>query len=214
MNVMFTRRICPVLLAFMLFCSCAVCRADSDSTMLTLDDKLSAMLPALDSIARALGVDGEVGYAPRDNQFFWTVIYLMGENWGYMDTLCKTVEQDGTTLISIPSQTICDMAYAAFYDYDTLPELIDSGVIQYDAQSGCYLLSHSDVNVTYTDIESYYEQENGNVSLVLGMYSATAERIGGFEFTLVPSNDNYQSTASQYCYRIMSACVQADEPSA
>ena len=211
MKSVFIRRICPVFLAILLFCSCAVCHADSDSTTLTLDDKLSAMLPALDSVARALGVDGEVGYAPRDPQFFWTVIYLMGENWGYLDTLCKTIEQDGATLISIPSQTICDMAYAAFFDYDTLPELIDSYVIQYDAQSGCYLLSHSDVNVAYTDIESYYEQENGNVSLVLGMYSATAERIGGFEFTLVPVNDSDQSSTSQYCYRIMSACVQSDE---
>ena len=130
----------------------------------------------------------------------------MGHNWCYQSGLYKTVERNGTVLTSIPSQGISDMAAAAFFDYSGLPELIDTSAIEYDAASGCYLFAPSDVGDTYTAIDSYFEQENGNVSLVLGLYSAKAERVGGFEFTLVQNAD--ASTDSQYCYSIMAACAE------
>ena len=44
------------------------------------------------------------------------------------------------------------------------------------------------------------------MSLVLGLYSAKAERVGVFEFTLVQNAD--ASTDSQYCYSIMAACAE------
>lgn len=207
LRLKYRRIIALILSVLLMFGICGVAAADdSSSSRLTLEDKLTAMLPALDSVARAIGVQGEVGYAPRAPQFFWTVIYLMGHNWGYQSGLYKTVERNGTVLTSIPSQSISDMAAAAFFDYSGLPELIDTSAIEYDAASGCYLFAPSDVGDTYTAIDSYFEQENGNVSLVLGLYSAKAERVGGFEFTLVQNAD--ASTDSQYCYSIMAACAE------
>lgn len=201
------RIIALILSAALLIGMCSISAADDESGLqLTLDDKLTAMLPALDSVARAIGTDGAVGYAPREPQFFWTVIYLMGQNWGYQNELCKSVVRNGTTFTSIPSQVISDMAAAAFFDCDSMPELIDTSAIEYDAASGRYLFAPADVGDTYTAIDSYFEQDNGNVSLVLGLYSAKAERVGGFEFTLVQRSD--AKSDSQYCYSIMAACAE------
>lgn len=208
MNLMKYRRIIALILSITLLIAASSAAADStNGSMLTLDDKICAMLPALDSVARAIGIEGAVGYAPRDPQFFWTVIYLMGQNLGYQSDTIQTVERDGTQFTSIPTQTICDMATAAFFDYSGLPELVDTSAIKYDAESGCYLLTPSDTGDTYTDIDSYFEQESGNVELILGLYSSKAERIGGFEFTLVK---NKNTVGSQYFYSIMAACVQSN----
>ena len=102
LRLQYRRIIALILSVLLMFGICGVAAADdSSSSRLTLEDKLTAMLPALDSVARAIGVQGEVGYAPRDPQFFWTVIYLMGHNWGYQSGLYKTVERNGTVLTSI-----------------------------------------------------------------------------------------------------------------
>lgn len=78
LRLKYRRIIALILSVLLMFGICGVAAADdSSSSRLTLEDKLTAMLPALDSVARAIGVQGEVGYAPRDPQFFWTVIYLM-----------------------------------------------------------------------------------------------------------------------------------------
>ena len=90
LRLKYRRIIALILSALLMFGICGVAAADdSSSSRLTLEDKLTAMLPALDSVARAIGVQGEVGYAPRDPQFFWTVIYLMG--------LPKRAVQNGRT---------------------------------------------------------------------------------------------------------------------
>lgn len=82
LRLKYRRIIALILSALLMFGICGVAAADdSSSSRLTLEDKMTAMLPALDSVARAIGVQGEVGYAPRDPQFFWTVIYLMGQGW-------------------------------------------------------------------------------------------------------------------------------------
>lgn len=176
--------------------------------LLTLDDRLDAMMPALDSIARAMGVDGEAGYAPRNAQFFWTVMYLMGQNWGHTHPDGAEADWDGETVVSLQESTLIDMAEAAFFDFNALPELVDTTAICYDADNAAYLFAPSDMGTTFTRIESYSEQENGNVSLVLGFYVDGGVRCGGFEFTLTPAEN---ADDSPYAYRIMSASTQVQQ---
>lgn len=180
----------------------AYCEQDAP---LTLDDRLDAMMPALDSIARAMGVDGEVGYAPREAQFFWTVMYLMGQNWGHTHPDSANAEWNGAAAVSLPESALIDMAEAAFFDFSALPELVDTTVICYDADNYTYLFAPSDIGTAFTRIESHSEQENGNVSLVLGFYVDGGVRCGGFDFTLTPAEN---ADDSPYGYRVMSASAQ------
>ena len=98
------RRLVSIIMAFVMALACvpALAGGATSSDALTQDDKIERMLPALDSIARAMGIDGTAGYAPRDAEFFWTVIYLMGQNWGYAHPLYESVDMDGQPTVSLP----------------------------------------------------------------------------------------------------------------
>lgn len=204
------KRIVSLLMALALALACAPALAGgaTSSDALTQDDKLEQMLPALDSIARAMGIDGTEGYAPRDAEFFWTVIYLMGQNWGYAHPLYETVEIDGQPTVSLPRRAVQEMATAAFFDYDDLPELVDTPAITYDELHDSYVFAPSDMGDTYTEIESSYEPGNGNVVLVLGFYAGEGTRLGGFDFTLAPNPYADGVEEPIYYYSVMAASAQ------
>ena len=47
---------------------------------MTTEDKLYEMIPVLDSLARNMGIEGEVAYDANDPTFVWTQLLLMGQN--------------------------------------------------------------------------------------------------------------------------------------
>lgn len=203
---MHIKRIAALLLAGMLaLCGIGI-RAQAQPTALTLSDKLSGMHHAMDSIALAMGINGEVGYAPSDPQFVWTVLYLMGNNWGASHPLYEQVERDGMYMTRLSTQAVEDMATGAFFDYSGLPELVDTSALMRDEDG--YLFAPSDIGDVYTAIESYSEHENGNVTVALGMYSHITGRLGGFDFIMAPNPYAASLDAPVYYYSIMSASVQ------
>lgn len=117
-------------------------------------DKAANMAPIIDSVVRAMveaGIQGEAGYAPRDAEFFWSVMYLMGVNWSKDNPLC---EMDGDS-IRVPRKVMQEYATAAFLDYDDLLPLPDDTAISYDERGDAYIMPMSDMGdtkVSYADV--------------------------------------------------------------
>ena len=63
---------------------------------------VEAMMPILDSILNTMGMTDTTPYAPKDADFFWSVLYLTGVNWGHTHPL---IEYNNVHAI-IPSQVM------------------------------------------------------------------------------------------------------------
>ena len=62
---------------------------------ITTEDQLYAMIPVLDSLARNMGVEGEIPYDPANPLFVWAQLYLQAVNWIGED---ETTLRDGESL--------------------------------------------------------------------------------------------------------------------
>ena len=164
-----------------------------------------AMLLAVSALVPALAYCEQDAPLTLDDRLDATVMYLMGQNWGHTHPDSANAEWNGAAAVSLPESALIDMAEAAFFDFSALPELVDTTVICYDADNYTYLFAPSDIGTAFTRIESHSEQENGNVSLVLGFYVDGGVRCGGFDFTLTPAEN---ADDSPYGYRVMSASAQ------
>lgn len=143
---------------------------------------VEAMMPILDSLVRTMGSRGTIPYAPRDGEFFWYVLYLIGENWGQTHPLVQRGE-DGS--VTVPRQVMQEFASAAFLDYDDLlplPESMESSV-RYDEGLDAYLLAPSDMGSTDTRLDGLSVQGDALVVRV-GLYEGE-DFLGALEFTLV-----------------------------
>lgn len=163
---------------------------DSTSTpdIGNVEKNVEAMMPILDSIIRTLGIEGEFAFDSEDPEIFWSVLYLMGENWGSVHPLV-TVEEDFDYTTIVPRQVMQEFASAAFLAYDDLLPIPDdyAQAVQYDESLDAYRLSPSDMGDAITHLESVSVSE-GVVTVIVGYYVGevgTDELLGKFDFTLV-----------------------------
>ena len=177
-------------------------------------DKLDAMHPILDSVARAMGVYETAGYAPSDAGFVWNVIYLTGENWASTHPLYADDWRTDDGALHIPHKVAQEIASAAFFDYDDLPDIADADSVTYDESTDTYALAPSDMSTASTKLDSYTVQENGNISAILGFYDEEQTRVAGFEFTLAPNPYAGGITDASYYYSVLSAALQQAQPEA
>lgn len=164
---------------------------------LTIEEKLSAMQPILDSIIRTAGIEGEVSYDPDDPDFVWTVLYLMGVNYGY--THPAVTNESGA--VRVPAKAMEDFAMAAFSAaaLPALPETLSDSV-RLDAASGDYLLALSDMGETEVRLHDYSLFADGRVLAGAELYFEE-QSLGGFLFTL-------ESADGAYPYRVTAAVLK------
>lgn len=91
------------------------------------EEKVEAMVPVFDSIARYL-VEEDGIYDAKDSTCFWTVLYLLANNYGATDSLVTAV--DGG--LRFPKKLMQEYATACFSDYEDLLELPEGFTIEYD----------------------------------------------------------------------------------
>lgn len=121
---------------------------------------IAPMMPALDSLVRAINAEYAGAYMPRDPDFFWVTIYLMAANYGYVHPFYQESGEGGAQL---PRQAIQEFATAAFLDYDDLlpiPESMNE-TIWYDEAYDAYAFALSDPGMLYTEIGAFEFLEGG-----------------------------------------------------
>lgn len=166
------------------------------------DPEISAMLPVLDSLVRAMGVAGGNAYAPEDPVFFWNVLYLTCVNW---NAAHPGISIDGDA-VTVTRDAMRAVAGAAFSDTDTLLPQPDGSAavytpVTYDAQTGVYRLMQSDAGAADTRLETCRAQPDGTVAVTLGLYVDPDERYGAIRFTLRrnPNAAGLPAPAFPYC---------------
>lgn len=145
-----------------------------------------AMMPILDSIVRTMGIGGDTPYAPRDAEFFWSVLYHMGENWGHTHPLVERKE-DGAVIV--PRQVMQEFATAAFLDYDGLLPLPQSlaQALAYDEGLDAYRLAPSDMGATETRLEEVFTGADGVITARVSLNVGPDELLGMLDFQLAPN---------------------------
>lgn len=145
---------------------------------------IEAMMPILDSIVRAMEIEDAASYAPRDGEFFWSVLYLMANNWGETHPLVE-IDIDETVA---PRMVVQEFASAAFTDYDDLLPISETlkGVVRYDESYDTYRFAMSDAGDTYTGLISCAPSVNGAIDAKVGLYDGSVdELLATANFTLL-----------------------------
>lgn len=175
----------------------------------TIASRVEKMQPILDSIVRAIGVEGEGMYIPQDPVCFWSVLYLMGENYG---TTHPLVEKQGETVV-VPRKVMQEFASAAFCDYDGLLDIPESlqTLVQYDQGVDAYLLAPSDMGETKTSVAYWCLLADGTVSVTVTLYQGddVYPSLGEVRF-LLEDNPYADGVAEPiYLYSVMAAGTNA-----
>lgn len=173
-------------------------------------DKLNATLPVLDSIVRAMGIEGEVLFSSTDALFLWSTLYLIGVNWGAQNPL---VTADGDAVV-VPRDVMEAYAAAAFCGLEGLPDVPAeyAEAIQYDAAAGAYRLTGSDMGDNKTKVDAFSE-EDGIVDATVGLYRPDGTRLGAIQFQLVEAEPAEDGAAPAFPYVVMDAAL-VEEPTA
>ncbi|MEG1525708.1 MAG: hypothetical protein RR475_11935 [Clostridia bacterium] len=166
------------------------------------EEKLMKMLPILDSIVRSMDKGDEEAYLPHDATYVWSVLYLMGENWGGTHPL---VTKEGST-VTVPKKVMQEFASAAFRDYSDLLPIPKSyaDTVIYDVGFDAYRLAPSDMGDAVTNIDRYAVEPDGSVIVIVGLYSGD-QLLKQIRFSL--ANNPYVDgiTHPTYFYSVQSA---------
>ena len=176
---------------------------------MTTEDKLYEMIPVLDSLARNMGIEGEVAYDANDPTFVWTQLLLMGQNWSTLNAL---VTGEGNSL-TIPASLIQEYAWASFGGMQQLPELPQTSTdIRYDAATDSYRVLLDEANVTYITIERYAFDEAGTLYAGVGLYNAGLEdqRLGGLLVTMTEPDPLNSIYSADFPYIVVNAAVEQE----
>lgn len=170
-------------------------------------EHVEAMLPILDSLVRTMGIAGDTEYAPEDSEFFWTVLYLMGNNWGPTHPFVEAGD-DGVT--TVPARVMEEFAGAAFAAYSAFPSIPEDlqGSVTFDEASEAYVLSPSDMGGTITKLDDVSLGQDGGVTATVGLYDGTdnpEDFMGSVVFTLVKHPNAEGISDSIYLYRVTGA---------
>ena len=165
----------------------------------TLSERVSAMMPIMDSIVRTIGIEGETAYAPEDATLVWQVLYLAGENWSGEIT---GAARDGDTVV-VPHAVMEELALAAFSDIAALPEIPEAllASVTYDEASDSYRLAPSDKGDTETALSTFYETEDGGIIAYVALNMGDGKRLGEIRFALSTS----QAASAQFPMRVTGA---------
>lgn len=147
-----------------------------------MDQRIDSMLPALDSIMRVMRSE-ERTYDPADPEFFWSVLYYMTVNFGYVHPLFEQIDYH----VVMPRRAVQEYATAAFFQYDDLlPLPADmTASVEYDASLDAYRFSASDIGDSWTQVDGYsVDPSSHSVSISVGMYAGEGEKIDSAEFIL------------------------------
>ncbi len=164
---------------------------------------VEAMMPILDSILNTMGMTDTTPYAPKDADFFWSVLYLTGVNWGHTHPL---IEYNNVHAI-IPSQVMQEFASAAFRDYDDLLPLPQSfeDAMQYDDGLDAYLLALSDRGDSSTTLDSVEANADGSVTALVSLHIAPDAFWGTMEFNLAANPYAEAISEPTYLYTVQDA---------
>lgn len=192
------------LLIALLLCLCLPAMSASARS----DAEIGAMLPAFDSIMRAMPSE-EAEYNPRDPEFFWETLYLMAVNWGFGHPLA-VMDDDAYELV-LPRMSVQEMATALFADYDDLlpvPESMSESVM-YDESLDAYRFPLSDAGDTFAEIEVVITGDDGPIVVLVRMKSASEgdEILQRMRFELAPNAYAGGISEPIYLYSIVSAQV-------
>ena len=154
---------------------------EPSATPVQIDEDIEAMLPVMDSVIRAMK-ENDSDYAPDDDTFFWTTIYLAAVNFG--ESL-QMAEAKGA-YVTVNRQTVQEIASACFEKYSDLPEIPDtvSGAVSYDKKQDAYLFALSDIGDSNTKVVD--AEPNGDTTMVSVEFTSWDEA-ENYEFTLVPN---------------------------
>lgn len=169
--------------------------------------KLNYMMPVFDSIARGTGSENGA-YNPTDNEYFWTVLYLCGVNWGLANQL---VEYDENT-VKVPRQAMQEYASAAFYEYDDLPlipENLSGSAITYDEALDSYMLAASDMGDTASRLDGYFVEADGSITAKVGVYSFEEGLVSTVTFGLADNAYASGITDATYYYSVKSVSIES-----
>lgn len=176
---------------------------------MTTEDKLYEMIPVLDSLARNMGIEGEVTYDAGNPEFVWTQIALICQNWAALNAL---VTVEGVAL-NVPAELVQEYAWASFGGMQQLPEIpLTETAISYDAATGSYRVQLSDAGVTYITIERYAFDAAGTLYVGVGLYNAEEDdlRLGGLLVTLAEPDPMNSAYSADFPYIVVSAAAEQE----
>ncbi|MBR3843233.1 MAG: hypothetical protein IKM38_08215 [Christensenellaceae bacterium] len=157
----------------------------------TSEEKLSAMIPVLDSIIRTNERTGKT-YS-SENAYVWEALFTVASYWGYE---FETDFEGG--MITVSGDLIESFCFALFHNLSALPEIPETfGLIL--RQDDSYTMKSSELGSNYTEIDSFTENDDGSVMLTVYHCSAEDEILSVYEMKLVPQPNDH------FAYSIVSA---------
>ncbi len=145
-------------------------------------DDIIAMLPVFDSVIRATKENGGV-YAPKDEMFFWTTLYLLSANYGEQT---GKAEFAGNGKIKVARQAMQELASACFGDYSDLLNVPDelSQTVVYDESIDAYILEPSDIGDSSSQIVDAIDVDGTTqVAVIL----VSGEEVENYMFVIIPN---------------------------
>ncbi|MDL2238006.1 hypothetical protein LJC56_09295 [Christensenellaceae bacterium OttesenSCG-928-K19] len=184
---------------------------DTEQDIEVTKKNVEKLMPILDSIVRTIGIVGDMEYTPDDPEFFWTVLYLMSNNWGTTHPLVEP-NGDDTTIgaTHVPTSVMEEFAGAAFSSYPEYPAIPASleNSIWFDEEMGAYICESSDMGSTQTKLDDILVAQDGSVTAKVGLYdgAGTPEDLLGYvSFTLVKHPNAEGISNSIYLYSVTGA---------
>ena len=174
-------------------------------SVMDTEEKLYAMLPILDGLARTMGVEGEYAYTREDADFYWNQLYEIANQFGEQE---EGAELDGETLY-VPADAVREYAYASFGG-EMFVDVSENAAsrIRYDSEKNRYAVTYDDELFTHIVVERYAVNAAGNVIARVGLYQNDAEnaRLGGITVELMDQLD----AARAYPMTVVNAAREAD----
>lgn len=145
-----------------------------------VDKDIQDMHAVLDSVIGAMQQSGSA-YAPKDESFFWTTLYLMGVHL-VDESDCVEMTDDGS--LKVIRQTMQEFAAASFEEYDDLLEVPDdlAASLTYDEGWDAYMLVPSDIGDSHSQVVDVTTQDD---TILVTVEKVSGEDKETYVFTLI-----------------------------
>ena len=205
---MMKRVLCLILAALMICAAAAFAAVPADFKTATTEEKLEAMIPVLDSLARSLNIVSsdaafQLTYDPADANLVWDQLRLLSVNW-----MSKNAEYDGPETVKVPAEVMNKLSVASFGSVLALlpaipAEGLEDGVGEYDAINDAYIFQKEPepLEPTWLLVESY-AADGEDLVAGCGLYRGVEEeRLGGMTVRLAPMDPAYDAPMYPYIVR-------------
>ena len=164
---------------------------------LEVSDDIMAMLPVMDSLIRAT-METDTAYAPKDDGFIWTTLYLAVVNFG--ETLQLAEVKDGRA--SAKREAVEQLAAACFERFESLPDIPETLSAAIRSKNGtAYSFGLSDIGDSSTQIADV--QTDGDTVKVWVDFSSWDEA-QSFVFTLAANTRASEKPEAIFKYSVRS----------